>query len=653
MARNALMTRCLATLALAAAVANAQIARPPGGAEAPGQTTVQSVPGTGILAGRVVDPAGAPVSHATVALSGNPAAASPQRPAGVDRVVTDAQGRFVFIALPPGSYSLAASKAGWLPGAYGKKHPRGGGARVPIADAGRRVDLSIIMWRTAVIGGRVLADNGDPLVGAEVRAIRQTWAAGRRLPAMPLREKTDDRGVFRFSNLQPGDYIVGVINTVLSEPPTLAGAMRAGGETPRPLLQTQAGIATGAIVLDRATGVAGRDQALYGALTPSMAAPAAGKPWMMYPTAFHPSAPSMGSAEIVTVKAGEVREDVDVRVAFTPTWQVSGVVRDADGAAPWHAVHLIPADSSDLPLFDVSVAVTDMSGAFTFYGVPRGQYVARVVRAPWPSDSGQYLGFTGGTGQLLQVSTIGRPSSGGPPQPSGPLVQSSEAVTVGNEHVSGITLALRPAPRVSGTAEFDGDPPDMTKETIAVFLEPVSGREDQNRYPSFVTAAGRFSAEGVLPGRYFIRAQSTSWSLVGATHQGRDVFDRAVELAADIDGVVLRFTKSRGLVQGAVRAQDPQDLLDAMIVWFPSDPSLWTELGRYSVRMSTAPVREDGSFTLPLPPRGDYLIAALAGEDADNWQSPATMKRIAALAERVTFSGAKVENLSLTLRRLR
>ena len=647
------MALCLAAITLTAIVANAQIALPAGGAGAPGQSPIQPVAGTGILAGRVVDPGGVPVPHATVALSGNPAAASPQRPAGVDRVVTDAQGRFVFVALPPGSYSLSASKPGWLSGAYGKKHPRGGGARVSIADAGRRVDLSITMWRTAVIGGRVLADNGDPLVGAEVRAIRQTWAAGRRLPAMPLREKTDDRGVFRFSSLQPGDYIVGVINTVLSEPPTLAGAVRAGGETPRPLLQTQAGIATGTIVLDRATGVAGKDQALYGALTPSMAAPAAGKPWMMYPTTFHPSAASMGSAELVSVKAGEIRDDADVRVAFAPTWQVSGVVRDADGPAPWHAVHLIPADSADLPLFDVGVAVTDMSGAFTFYGVPRGQYIARVVRMAWPADPAQNLGLFGGTGQLLQAGISGRPSSGGPPQPSGPLVQASEAVTVGNQSVSGVSLALRPAPRVSGSAQFDAGPPDMTKEPIAVFLEPVSGREDQNRYPSFVTAAGRFSAEGVLPGRYFIRTQSTSWSLVGATHQGRDVFDRAVELAADIEGVVLRFTKSRGMVQGAVRAQDPQDLLDAIIIWFPADPSLWTELGRYSLRMSTAPVREDGSFTLPLPPPGDYLIAALAGEDADNWQSPATIKRIAALAERVTFSGAKVENLSLTLRRLR
>jgi hypothetical protein len=176
MSRNARMTLCLAPIALAALVANAQIARPPGGGAPPGQAPVPPVAGTGMLAGRVVDPAGMIIPHATVALSGNPAAASPQRPAGVDRVVADSQGRFVFVALPAGSYSLAASKPGWLSGAYGKKHPRGGEARVSIADAGRRVDLSITMWRAAVIGGRVLADNGDPLVGAEVRAIRQTWA---------------------------------------------------------------------------------------------------------------------------------------------------------------------------------------------------------------------------------------------------------------------------------------------------------------------------------------------------------------------------------------------------------------------------------------------------------------------------------------------
>jgi hypothetical protein len=568
-------------------------------------------------------------------------------------VLTDAQGRFAFVALPPGAYSLSASKPGWLPGAYGRKHPRGGAARVETRDGQRRADLSITMWRTAVIGGRVIADNGDPLVGAEVRAIRQTWGGGRRLSATPLREKTDDRGVFRFSNLQPGDYIVGMINTVLSEPPTLAGAIRAGGETPRPLLQTQAGVASGTIVLQRATGVAGKQLPLYGSLGPSLSAPVAGKPWLMYPTTFHPSSATITGAEVVTVRAGDVRDDVAINAALTPTWQVSGVVSGPEGPAVWHAVHLLAVDSADVPLFDVGVAVTDSQGAFTFFGVPRGQYVARVVRIPWPSDPGQYLGTTGGTGQLSQVSIVGRPATGGPPQPGEPTLHASAPVTVGNQNVTGLSIALRPAPRVSGTVTFDGERPDPVKESVAVFLEPVTGREDRTSYPALVAPDGRFSVEAALPGRYFVRMRSTSRMLLGATHQGRDILDRAVDLTDDLDGVVLHIGKSAGMVQGSVRAESKDELLDAMVVWFPTDPAQWAAFGRYTLRMSAAPVREDGSFVLPLPPRGDYFVAALAGEDWDDWQNPATMKRIATVAERVTIAGTKAENITLTLRRLR
>lgn len=642
-----------AAAALFAAVVSAQVALPPG-APVPGQQSpVKPAIGTGIVAGRVVDPSGAPIASATVALTGNPAAASALRPGGADRVLTDAQGRFAFVALPSGNYSLSATKSGWLPGAFGRKHPRGGSSPVGIRDGERRADLAITLWRTAVLGGRVITDNGDPLVGAEVRAIRQTWVAGRRLPAAPLREKTDDRGVFRFSSLQPGEYLVGVVNTVLSEPPELAGAIRTAGQSPRPLIQTQAGIATGTIVLDRATGIAGKDQPLYGALTSSFApAPAAGKPWMMYPTTFHPAASTMTAAEGVIVKAGDVRDDIDIRVALTPTWHVSGTVRDSEGPVAWHAVHLVAADAGELPVVDVSVAVTDTKGAFTFYGVPRGQYIARVVRFPWPADPEQSMGLFGGTGQLLQVGISGRPSSGGPPRATEPTLQASESVNVGAAHVTGVTLSLRAAPRVGGTVEFVGDRPDLSKEVIFVYLEPASGREDRNRYPVVVSPDGRFAVEGAIPGRYFIRAQS-NWRLDGATHQGRDVFDRPLELGDDIDGVTLRFTKTGESVRGAARAAAPHDLLDAVVVWFPVDAGARASLGRSSVRMSSAAVQADGAFVLPKPPPGDYFIAALAGEDADEWQNPATLRRIEAVAQRVTIGSARLESLSLSVTRLK
>ena len=141
-------------------------------------------------------------------------------------------------ALPQAPYQIDASKPGWLTGAYGRRRPGGNSSSLEIAEGERRNDLTITVWRTAVIGGRVMDDRGDPLIGAEMRAMRQTYIAGRPQGDTPIRARTDDRGVYRFADLLPGDYIVAVLMNVMSEPPTFAGAIRAGGETPRAYLQT-------------------------------------------------------------------------------------------------------------------------------------------------------------------------------------------------------------------------------------------------------------------------------------------------------------------------------------------------------------------------------------------------------------------------------
>src|SRR5688500_15584932 len=84
----------------------------------------------GLLAGRVVDANGPPLPGATVVLrSATPRPPIP-RPATTGQAVpvrTDAQGRFVFTDVPAGKYQIDASKAGWLPGALGRRRPGGSG----------------------------------------------------------------------------------------------------------------------------------------------------------------------------------------------------------------------------------------------------------------------------------------------------------------------------------------------------------------------------------------------------------------------------------------------------------------------------------------------------------------------------------------------
>ena len=625
----------------------------------------QAPPATGLIAGRVVDAAGAPVGFAVVQLrtmTGPPAAGAPApvRAPATPRLVpvlADATGRFVFTSVAPGNYNVDATKPGWLPGALGRRRPGGNTTTIALGAAQSRNDLSITLWRAAVIGGRVTDDNGDPLVGVEVRAIRQVFVAGRRQSDTPIRLKTDDLGGYRFSNLQPGDYVVAVLASVLSEPPGFAGAIRAGSETPRTYLQTMTAVGTAPMVFDRATGVVGADRPLVRGLSNLPGVPVDDAPWPAYPTTFHPSTTALPSAAVVRAVSGEARTDVDVNVRLTPTFQVSGVLRDLDGAAAWNAVHLVPADSADTPLVDASTAVTDAKGAFTLYGVPPGQYIARVVRTPWPADPGSRLGIAGGTGQIPRVAHIlGGPSSGPPTPPTEPLLHVSESVTVADRHVRGLELAMREGPRLRGRAEFQGTAKQPTPEqlrAIGVQIVTANGRVDNSSISGRFAADGQFVTPSLWPGRYLIRASSPpGWTFTRATYQGRDVSDSPLDVTADLDQIVITFTDQARTIKGTVQGDADLSIDGAVVLLFPVDRAGWTDYGLTSRRVTNVSVGASGEFSIPAPPDGEYFLVALPDEHTDGWQNPAMLARLSALADRIRISGDAVPAPSLRVRRI-
>jgi len=615
-------------------------------------TSQTQAPATGLLAGRIVDSSGSPVPNAIVSLvsrgAGPGVSPAPGAPGRGDRVLCDDAGRFVFNNLPPGTYAIGSTKPGWLAGAFGRRLPGAAERSVDLAEGERRNDLSITMWRAAVIAGRVTADNGDPLVGVEVRAIKQVFIAGRRQSDTPIRTKTDDLGAYRFSGLTPGDYLVAVLSSVLSEPPGFVGAIRANGDRPREYFQTMTTLGTAPVVLDLATGVTGADRPLVGSLSQLTGMPAASGAWPTYPTTFHPSSPTMRSAATVRAVSGEVQSSVDVTVRLTLTWQVSGILRDANGPAAWNAVHLIPAESGDTPLVDVSTAITDAKGAFTFYGVPPGQYIARVVRVPWPTGAGQALGLAGGTGQIQRVLTFGgAPLTGLPPVPTEPLLHVSESVTVTNRDIRGLELTMREGPRVRGRARFEGTKPQPTPDqlrAVAVSLMSANGRLDpQPSWPAQFSGDGQFTTASQWPGRYLIRASvPPGWTFKDATYQGRDVSQTPIDLTADLDNVVITFTDTPRTIKGTVTGDAGKSVDGSVVLLFPVDPAGWVDYGLTSRRVTSSAVGAKGDYTLALPPPGEYCLLAVPVEVTDGWQNPDVLAKLATLAERVRVSDISI-----------
>jgi hypothetical protein len=161
----------------------------------------QPNPGAGSIEGHVFNTVtGAPLRKATVVLS---APAAPIRLVGD----TDAEGRFQFSGLPPGTYRLSGSRTGFLD--RQARRPILLGANDQVTDAEIRLPPQ------SVITGHVLDEDGEPVDRARVWIYKQTYRNGsRQWDRLNTASETNDTGEYRFPNLTPGRYLLQAYNTL-------------------------------------------------------------------------------------------------------------------------------------------------------------------------------------------------------------------------------------------------------------------------------------------------------------------------------------------------------------------------------------------------------------------------------------------------------
>ena len=539
------------------------------------------------VVGRVLEADGkTPVAAATVALNAQGANYNQ-----ADRVLTDAEGRFFFPSVPAGTYPVTVDKPGYQSGAYGQHRPGGSSMPLDLTQGRPPGEITLTVWRSAVLTGRVLDDVGEPMVGVPVRAVRLHFVAGHRQVAEMTKLRTDDRGVYRFTALPPGDYLIALVATVTSEPATYAGAIRLAGDLPHAFLQSMTAVGSAPLVAYEAvTGLTQSPGLLASSALGVPSLPTRQGVWMTYPTTYLPAATALSSATIVQAVSGRVQTLPDLQVRLAASYQVSGEVTSPDGPAAYYAVHLIAADAADAPLFDAATAVTDAAGTFTFFSVTPGQYVVRVVKTPGRAAGGLGVGSAGGDSDA-RILIMGR---GGPsPVPTEPLLSATQAVTVGEHDVPGITLALRAGPRVTGRAQFVGGapPPSATAwAALAVTLEPANGQAFMAVSPGRFDANGQFATPSSWPTRYLVRATAPpGWTFDRVLYQGRDISESSIDLVSDLDDVVITYIDHPVRISGTVDRADADPSTGVDVVLFPVDPADWTDYGRTSRRVSWWP----------------------------------------------------------------
>lgn len=159
--------------------------------------------GTALIRGHVIDGAtGLPVPRARVRLQG---------PAPRPAILTDVSGAFEFTKLPAAPYTVVADKSTYLPG----RHPdperslRAMRQTLTLRDGQLIENITLKVFRSGVIAGRVVDAYGDPVESAELRVVSAARAGSR----VTLRGgwQTNDLGEFRVSGLPAGRYLVAAL----------------------------------------------------------------------------------------------------------------------------------------------------------------------------------------------------------------------------------------------------------------------------------------------------------------------------------------------------------------------------------------------------------------------------------------------------------
>jgi Carboxypeptidase regulatory-like domain len=244
--------------------------------------------------------------------------------------ITDEKGHFRFEDRPPGAYKLLAAKPGFVTAEYGQRKPQDPGATLTLARGQEMSDLVFKLQRTAVITGRVVDEDGQPLSGATVAAIRVTrHGKKRQFEDVAGELSTNDLGEYRMFDLDPGHYYLAAAYSTWR--------IRQGLEPP-PVRKLKQG----------------------------------------YPTSFYPNTIDSSKAQLLTVRPGDEFASMDFRMQPANLSTVSGHIQntpsDSGGGV---AVYMYPRGSdldSSFGSNELQSFTSTKDGKFSIHRVPPGSY---------------------------------------------------------------------------------------------------------------------------------------------------------------------------------------------------------------------------------------------------------------------------------------
>jgi protocatechuate 3,4-dioxygenase beta subunit len=462
----------------------------------------------------------------------------------------------------------------------------------------------------AVITGRVVDEQGLPVVNGRVTAWSPDLSAGYRSNRQVAEAQTDDRGIYRVHSLRAGRYVICAARGF--QPPPLDESQRLQREIDGLRLTAERNLGP--------TSEAAR--ARLAELEPRL--PARIEPVRGLAPACYTD--KTGTRVTLGLAEGEERTGIDLALTRTRLARIEGQVT---------GLTLAPDEAADLRLLNEDEELGDArefssvlaGGAFFLRDIPPGRYALVLTVRPIALRS-----YT-------------------------PRDLAAMPIVVRGDDLRNVRLAVPKAAAVTGRLVMRGrsDPPADALAQATVHLEPTEhGALTWRRggYLAPPAADGSFAFPEVRPGTYRLRAflrAPTTWFLDTAIMAGRDVAATPIEItpALNVSDVVVTMTDRWPSLAGTVVDDAGQPAPGTTIVLYPKDPRDRTPLTyRLRIGFTTA----DGDYVILGVRPGAYRVASVRNLAFAAWFEDGFLDRIDPTATTVSIAGDGQTILNLRVR---
>jgi uncharacterized protein (DUF2141 family) len=232
---------------------------------------------------------------------------------------TDSDGRFALRNIAPATYHLDAERNGFLWSQYGSRGANRAGTPLALRPSQELRDLVIRMTPQAVIMGRILDEDGEPMARVDIQAMQSGYVNGRRQLQNANSASTNDLGEYRIFNLKPGRYYLYAFTQAAPD------LVEGGGE-------------------------------------------------QAYPPAFYPGTYDAASAGAIEVSAGGQLRGIDMTLARTRTVRVRGRVTSTVGSGNRNINVFLAHQNYPNVYSPNTTSVRNAPGNFELRGVTPGSY---------------------------------------------------------------------------------------------------------------------------------------------------------------------------------------------------------------------------------------------------------------------------------------